>query len=170
MEASQGAQADCRIDDDKVLIECALGARWGFHKYPPDPAIVDAVGEGLLTWREFPRKTVIVGAQDEAWLGAEASRVAIGFDLTRPLRHQIDQAKRTVQLLQRKRCRSGDVELASARHSAAGFVLMVRLLDGLAAAADEAELQQLDGDWRSWLERAIALRDGGYRELVDLPD
>jgi hypothetical protein len=168
--ASQCEQTDCRVGEDKVLIECALGARWGFHKFPPDPAIDDAVGDGLLTWRESPRTTVVVDAQDGAWLGAEASRVAIGFDLSRPLRDQIEQAKRTLQVLQRRRRNAGDFEMASARHSAPAFSLMVRLLDGQASAADEAGLRPIDPDWRRWLERAVALRDGGYRELVQLPD
>jgi len=35
------SECDCRIERDKVLIECALGARWGFHKFPPDPAMRD---------------------------------------------------------------------------------------------------------------------------------
>ena len=37
--AAECEESDCRVDQDKVLIECALGARWGFHKFPPDPAV-----------------------------------------------------------------------------------------------------------------------------------
>ena len=91
---SECDQGDCRIDGDKVLIECALGARWGFYKFPPSPAIEDAVGAGLLTWREEPRETVVLDAATASWLEAAPSRVAIGIDLAWPLRDQIEQAKR----------------------------------------------------------------------------
>lgn len=44
-------EGDCRVDQDRVLIECALGTRWGFHKLPPNPADDDPVGAGRLVWR-----------------------------------------------------------------------------------------------------------------------
>jgi len=47
--AAECSESDCRVDGEKVLIECAMGARWGFYKFPPDPADDDPVGGGKLT-------------------------------------------------------------------------------------------------------------------------
>ena len=164
------AQADCRVDGDKVLIECALGARWGFYKFPPDPRIEDAVGEGLLTWREVPRETVVLNTGKFDWLEGAPSRVAIGIDLAWPLREQIEQAKRTLQRLQRQRRLAGELEMVSARRLAGPFVSMVRLLDAVAADARPDQLGRIEADWQPLLDEAMALRDDGYRGLAALPD
>jgi hypothetical protein len=29
----------CTVDDDRVLLECWMGAKWGFHKFPLDPRL-----------------------------------------------------------------------------------------------------------------------------------
>ena len=44
LHAADCPEGDCRVDQDRVLIECAMGARWGFYKFPPDPADDDPVG------------------------------------------------------------------------------------------------------------------------------
>jgi len=163
-------QADCRIDGGKVLIECALGARWGFYKFPPNPALDDAVGEGALTWREEPRQTVVFDAVAATWLEAAPSRVAIGIDLAWPLRDQIEQAKRTLQRLQRQKHQAGEFEMASARRRAPRLINMVRLLDAIAADTEQRELRHIVDDWQPLLQQAHALRDGGYRTLASLPD
>ncbi len=53
MPAAECQDSDCRVDGDKVLIECAMGARWGFYKFPPAPQDADPVGERRLVWREM---------------------------------------------------------------------------------------------------------------------
>jgi hypothetical protein len=46
----------CVVDDDKVLIECWMGAEWEFYKFPVDPAREAAsVGEDLV-WRDAPHR------------------------------------------------------------------------------------------------------------------
>ena len=114
VRASECPEGECRVDQDKVLIECALGARFGFHKFPPDPADHDPVGAGRLTWRAMqPDPVLELGPEDLASLGVDPSRVALGFDLSRPLRAQVEQAKRQLQMLQRQRVWDGTLTLAS---------------------------------------------------------
>ena len=44
---------DCRVDEDKVLIECWMGSKWGFYKFPLSPDTdMPLIGEQLL-WREI---------------------------------------------------------------------------------------------------------------------
>lgn len=86
---------------DKVLIECWMGAKWGFYKFPVDPARTDlAVGEELC-WRPVQIQPVIVDGQDRRFFDSE-TRVALGFDLRRPLPEQVSAAERLLQLLQRR--------------------------------------------------------------------
>lgn len=163
-------EGECRVDQDKVLIECALGARWGFYKFPPDPADDDPVGQGRLAWREVEQHAELLGAQDTAWLGGDPARVAIGFDLTLPLRAQMERAKRLLQVMQRQRVRSGEVQPRSIETLAESLTLMLRLLDAESAGDGEQAYLQIDAHWPAWLDEAHAVRDGGYRRLLSIPD
>ncbi len=161
--------SDCRVDQDKVLIECAMGARWGFYKFPPDPADDDPVGAGRLAWREMEQDVPLVSDGDSEWLGDDEARVALGFDLALPLRDQLERAKRTLQVMQRQRQRSGRVVANSLETRREAFCLMLRLLDAESADADTATLESVSPDWRILLDQARVLRDGAYRNLPSLP-
>jgi hypothetical protein len=168
VHAAECPEGDCRVDQDKVLIECAFGARWGFYKFPPDPADDDPVGDGRLVWRELEESIPLLMQGDAEWLGEDPARVALGFDLGLPLRHQLERAKRTLQVLQRQRQRSGEVQALSLRTQRAALTTMLRLLDGEAAGAGEEDMQAFCSDWRDLLAQAHRLRDDGYRRLAGL--
>ncbi len=163
----------CRVDQDKVLIECALGARFGFHKFPPDPADNDPVGAGRLTWRElWPEPVPELGPRDLAELESDPAQVALAFDLSRPLRDQIDQAKRQLQVLQRQRVREGALTLATVAGRRDLWTCALRLLDAEAAGAD---LGRTDSGCVGWPREnlrveAHRLRDLGYLEILRLPE
>ena len=167
--ASECPDGECRVDGDKVLIECALGARWGFIKFPPGPGDDDPVGGGRLAWRERPRSTVLVDASAAAWLGQRPDRVALGFDLALPLREQVERAKRKLQMLQRERMRSGDVALRNVRALAPGWIEALRWLDAEADGADDATLALLAGEQGVVAGRARTLCAGGYLDILLVP-
>ncbi len=73
----------CIGEDDRVFIECWMGAKWGFHKFPLDPERV-VPGPDELSWRPPPQSDVEVG---------EPYRLDIRFDLSLPLPPQLDAAK-----------------------------------------------------------------------------
>lgn len=162
--------ADCRVDEDKVLIECALGARWGFHKFPPDPADDDPVGGDRLTWRETHQRVVPLGPADTDWLGTDPAKVALGFDLRRDLRGQLERAKQRLQAEQHLRVRAGAVERLTIAGRAGHWQRLLRLLDAEAAGAgiDEIRHQLGVAEPQDLLAEARRLRDGGYRELAEL--
>ncbi|MBW8328261.1 MAG: hypothetical protein K0M48_03620, partial [Thiobacillus sp.] len=65
----------CTVDDDRVLLECWMGAKWGFHKFPLDPACI-APAPDELSWRPPPQPDV----------PAEPPyRLDLTFDLSLPL-------------------------------------------------------------------------------------
>lgn len=167
--AAECEEGDCRIDGDKVLIECAMGARWGFHKFPPSPQDDDPVGEGRLSWRELHAEARLLEG-DEA-PSPDPAHARIDFDLSLPLPDQLAWAKRRLQMLQRERVRSGLARSPAVSGRRQELTLLLRLLDGLDAGADRVELQQrLYADAPLALEEkidaAVAMRDQGYRRLL----
>lgn len=168
--AKECAGSDCKVDGDKVLIECALGARWGFYKFPPDPADDDPVGEGRLTWREVESVPCLVGV-DENCHRESVENVQVSFDLALPLVAQLLSAKRQLQIEQRRRIKSGLI--LSPRITAHGESLrrQLRLLDALEVGAEPEQIRlQLYPDAFTKLaeERrsALGLRDRDYRQLL----
>jgi hypothetical protein len=173
VQSSASPDGACRVDQDKVLVECALGSRWGFHKFPPDPAADDPIGAGLLAWREVaPDGVREIGPCDLADLDSDPALLVLGFDLSRPLRGQIEQAKRHLQMVQRRRVREGAVTLATVAGLRAEWTGALRLLDAEAAGAGPYELAALcDGESADGpLAQAHRLRELGYLEILALPE
>lgn len=140
----------CTVDDDRVLLECWMGAKWGFHKFPFDPART-APAPDELSWRPPPQSDSEVEAP---------YLVDIAFDLSLPLPPQLEAAKfrlvsRTVELR-----RQGLAAPKSVANQRARWTAMLRLLD-CDAAPDDAEDVLLE---------AQALITGGYREILRLGD
>ena len=166
--AEQCRGSDCRMEGDRVLIECALGAQWGFYKFPPDPADDDPVGGGRLVWRDPPLETLWLEAGQD-WPQGKAM-AAISFDLGLPLAPQLEQAKRRLQIEQRRRIGEGVIAPPRIEDHAHRLCRLLRLLDGEAAGADElqmAKVMEIDATaCRAQLGEARGLRDGGYRRLL----
>jgi len=170
--AEQCRESDCRVDGDKVLIECALGARWGFYKFPPDPADDDPVGGDRLVWREVPWEVPLLGPLESA--PEMPSRAALVFDLGLPLAPQLEQAKRRLQIERRRRVASGEVTPPRIADHVASLTLRLRLLDAIAAGAtptERARMLDLTPESAQAAEaEARNLREGGYRRLLVLRD
>ncbi len=162
------ASGDCRVDRDKVLIECHLGARWGFYKFPVDPAEDDPIGQGLLAWRPLAQDPEILGVADAAWLGGDPARVALGFDLSLSLREQIEGARRLLIVLQRQRTRQGAVRVLTPAARAEDWTRFLRLLDAEAAGVEPARIGARLGGPGIAVDRreAHALVEGGYRRIA----
>jgi len=168
--AAQCSGSDCRVDGDKVLIECALGARWGFYKFPPDPADDDPVGGHRLVWRELERPVELLSGPDLPQIET-AREACVRFDLSLPLARQLESAKRRLQVEQHRRVRAGRVPAPTISARREMLCLNLRLLDGLEAGAGRMELSQrlLPGEPQAIeqkLEAALELRDRGYRRLL----
>ncbi len=155
----------CPGENDQVLIECWMGAKWGFRKFPLDPAI--ALPEDLA-WREFPLEVDILSA-GATWR-PQAQQLALIFDLSLPLPAQLEAAKH--QLIgQRMACgRDGKLPPRSLREGAPHWRRSLRWLDALVAgkAPDTIAQTLASATPAQNAAMAIALRDGGYRRLLQL--
>ena len=141
----------CVGDDDRVLLECWMGAKWGFYKFPLDPERGTPPSPDELSWRPPPPAPPI----DEAY------RLDISFDLSLPLPPQLEAAKfrlvgRAAEL--RRQGLAAPMTVATQRTR---WATMLRLLDG--AAAPDAKTEGL-------LFEALALVAGGYREILWLAE
>jgi hypothetical protein len=173
------ACGECRVDRDKVLIECWMGAKWGFYKFPLDPATQQPVIGEQLTWREADESAQLVDDADSPFLGGQVGLVALGFELDLPLRRQLELARRFLQLRQAKLRREGKITMRLVGSQKERWRLMLRMLDGL-QAGDALETvysvlsEQVggleDGDGAATLlNEAEKLVSGGYREILRIP-
>ena len=140
----------CTVDDDRVLLECWMGAKWGFHKFPLDPDRI-APAPDELSWRPPPPASPI----DEAY------RLDISFDLSLPLPPQLEAAKfrlvgRAAEL--RRQGLAAPLTVAIQRER---WTRMLRLLDGA---------ERLNEDDAALQRAARAMADHGYLDILRLAD
>jgi hypothetical protein len=141
----------CTVDDDRVLLECWMGAKWGFHKFPLDPARI-APAPDELSWRPPP--------QPDA--PAEPPyRLDLSFDLSLPLPPQLEAAKFRLVSRAAELRRQGHAAPKTVANQRVRWTTMLRLLGG-----DEAP----NADTAALLDEAQTLVAGGYREILRLSD
>lgn len=141
----------CTVDDERVLLECWMGAKWGFYKFPLDPERT-APGPDELSWRPPPQADDAIEAP---------YRVDIAFDLSLPLPPQLDAAKFRLVSRAAELRRQGLAAPKTVTNQHERWTAMLRLLDGdVVADADTVEL----------LGEARALIAGGYHDILRLAD
>jgi hypothetical protein len=155
---------------ESLLIECWMGQKWGFYKFPIDPAVErPEVGTELL-WRDDSMAPQLVEQSDADWLGGNLTKIAYGFDLSQPLAPQFEQAQRFLRLLQRQRSKQGLITLETPRQRQHEWIRYLRYLDAEAAKVSAAEiiaglqLEQL-AEFRL---RVYEMIQTGYRRILHL--
>ena len=141
----------CTVEDERVLLECWMGAKWGFYKFPLDPERV-APGPDELSWRPPPQSDSEIESP---------YRVDIAFDLSLPLPPQLEAAKFRLVGRAAELRRQGLAAPKTVGKQRVRWTTMLRLLDdAITREADSAEL----------LDEARVMVAGGYREILRLPD
>jgi Family of unknown function (DUF6499) len=171
VESGPDDVGDCLVDENKVLIECWMGAKWGFHKFPLDPAMAAPTPE-QLSWRQVHVGARTVTADHRDYLGESATRVALGFDLKLPLPAQMEAAKFHLVSLQTRLRKEGMPVPETVASRRADWTKYLRLLDAAASGTppEEIAIRLESQDVAADLEAARDLRDGGYRRILLLPD
>jgi hypothetical protein len=141
----------CRGENDRVLLECWIGAKWGFHKFPLDPLRSEPPAPSELSWRPPPP----AAAPDERF------RLQIDFDLALPLPPQLEVAKFRLLSRAAELRRSGLAAPMTVANQRERWTRMLQRLDGNAAAND--------GDV-DLLHEAQAMIHGGYLDILRLAD
>ena len=167
---------DCRVDEDKVLIECWMGSKWGFYKFPLDPATdMPTIGE-QLSWRPLPEAVSVVDVPEQVDAGeVDNVRLALAFELDLPLRPQLEAAQSFLQRRQAYLRKRGGMPMKTVTTLSPRWMLMLRLLDGHRAGESPASMQPIlgqftaDNNLADLLDQAVELVNGGYRSLPVIP-
>jgi hypothetical protein len=144
----------CLGEGDQVLIECWMGAKWGFYKFPLDPERPTPPIPSELSWR--PPLAPEPRSVDDPY------RLDIPFDLSLPLPPQLEAAKFRLVSRATELRRAGLAAPSSVASQRVRWTQMLRLLD--AEAAGEA-VEKQDA---ALLREAQAMMRGGYLEILRL--
>ena len=143
----------CIADNDRILLECWMGAKWGFYKFPLDPQRVTPPGPDELAWRPPPVPAVPADP---------ACRLDISFDLSLPLPPQLEAAKFRLVSRATELRRSGLAAPKTVANQCAHWVQMLRRLDEQTAG------QSVVDEDDALLQEAQAMVRGGYLEILRL--
>jgi len=144
----------CLGEGDRVLVECWMGAKWGFYKFPLDPERSTPPSPAELAWRPPAAR----GSRP----AGDVYRLDIAFDLSLPLPPQLEAAKFRLISRAAELRRAGLPAPLSVDSQRAHWTRMLRLLD--AEAAGEA-VEKQDA---ALLREAQAMMRGGYLEILRL--
>ncbi len=163
---NENASEVCASPDDKLLIECWMGTKWGFYKFPLNPTKNNPIIGEDLSWRTDPENVKLLDGNTIAALSKSNShfenKAAIVFDLNKDLKQQIQSAKQQLIIAQR--------QIAQLNHNNKNWILSLRLLDALQSKISDNDIQRSLGlehvNYESLKRQANDLLNGGYREII----
>ena len=146
-DPSRSTGAACTTDDeDRQLIECWMGAKWGFYQFPQDPSLPAWELESPINWRPAPGFHLDRPAES-------ACDIHLTFDLTLPLPAQLEAAKQTLVSKQAALRRQGQAAPRNLDNQRAHWASLLAVLD-----SGSGEL----------LAEARTMSSNGYREILHL--
>jgi hypothetical protein len=146
----------CIGENDRVFLECWMGAKWGFHKFPLDPALDTPPTPDQLSWRPLP--TPEPPPADDAY------RLDIPFDLSLPLPPQLESAKFRLISRAAELRRSGHPAPLGVANMRPRWMQMLRVLDA------EVAKEKMNAEDTALLREAQAMVHGGYLDILRLAD
>jgi hypothetical protein len=178
IERNNDSTPHCASTDDGnlVFIECWMGAKWGFLKFPPDPSCDTVSLTEPVTWRQVETNVQIAGT-DEFRSSNHDGAVGLQFDLTLPLKAQLDAARVYLIAEQRRRQQDHTLRLRTIAGNMQRWTRLLRLLNAEAAGASTEHIADLlfvdHSDPRAAISaarnEAHDLLNGGYRQITVLP-
>ena len=167
-EPTQCGSEGCAAEDDKLLIECWMGAKWGLRKFPLDPALARPLPGRELDWREQGVETPVVAATSLEHLQQQQGKIALGFDLSLPLPAQLLAAQRLLIARRRGLERAGGLPPRALAAGLEIWTTYLRVLDGVDAGASLDDVARVLGlaDAAAALDAARAMAATGYRRIL----
>lgn len=144
-DPNQSTGAACTTDDDdRQLIECWMGAKWGFYQFPQDPSLAAWELESPVNWRPPPSFRLERNANPE-------TDAQLAFDLTLPLPAQLEAARHWLISKQAALRRQGRAAPRNLQNQQAHWMNLLAALDAQSGAL---------------LEEAREMTSRGYREIL----
>jgi len=156
----------CPGENDQVLIECWMGAKWGFRKFPIDPRVEFPE---QLSWRESDLEIEVLDSKNVE-LALAPEKLGLLFDLSLPLPAQLEAAKHHLITVRTARARAGVLPPRHATEGADVWRRWLRLLDAVDSGATPADMLGILGPrhLEQEIDAAEAMRGGGYLRLLKL--
>lgn len=137
--------------EDRQLIECWMGSKWGFYQFPQDPALPAWELETPINWRPAPGYHFDKSPACET--GAHLNQVQLIFDLSWPLPAQLEAAKQRLIGEQARLRRQGLAVPRTVANQRMHWTALIQALDSGSGAL---------------LAEAREMSDRGYREMLRL--
>jgi len=156
----------CVSEGDRVLIECAMGEKWGLRKFPLAPDSKRPQLGVELDWRDQAMQVEVL--EEEALRSADSGfEIDMRFDLSRPVAPQLAQAQRLLLARRRGLEKAGRLPSRSLRQARGTLTACLRVLDAEAAGVPAPQMAAaLEVDAIGpLLVLAVWLRDRGYLTL-----
>ncbi len=121
--------------DDNLLIECWMGTKWGFYKFPVDPDNKNPIFGKDLTWRTNPIKIELITDNiiSEITVSNLDSKAAIIFNLQQNLKEQIQSAKQQLIIAQKNTIKNSSIK----QH----WITCLRVIDAIENNNSEHDIQ-----------------------------
>ncbi len=115
----------CVSPDDKLLIECWMGTKWGFYKFPVDPNKDKPVIDEDLSWRTTPVSIKLINEDSITDISTSDldNKTAIIFDLQKDLKQQLQNAKQQLIIAQKNNLKFSQNKQI--------WILYLRLIDAI---------------------------------------
>ena len=117
----------CVIEDNKVLIECWMGAKWGFYKFPLNPSYTSPKVPDELLWRE---KEINFEQLQEDSNSKQAYIATLSFDLRFSLKEQLEMARIKLAKQRRTRQKAGQLK-ARIQDNVNEWTILLRFADAI---------------------------------------
>ena len=154
------AAGACVIENGKIMIECWMGAKWGFYKFPQDPEKENPAYPGELLWREQELHPALLPPGESA--STQPELAAVQFDLRLSFSDQWEEARKLLAAERRARGKNGELR-PRIRDNISLWQCCLDYLDG---KLDIAQCEKSGFTPKLIAEEATRLIKGGYRTII----
>ena len=141
---------NCAVSDDKLLIECWMGYKWGFFQFPQSPGLQATELPNGTNWRLLDSNYYMANKNvpDNPYKNNRSDlMLSVDFDLTKPLKEQLEQVKQKAIIAQRRLRKKGRLQLFTIEGKKALWMSCLRLLD--AQSQQISEINQVSAAFNS---------------------
>ena len=124
----------CATEDNKLLIECWMGAKWGFYKFPLNPNYRNPQIPKQLLWREHDISLEKIAQENTN----QAHIYSIPFDLRYNLKDQLDMARIQLAKVCRQQYKTQKIKL-SIKDNVQYWTYQLRYADAIQAGTHTTE-------------------------------
>ena len=178
-ESRKTAPANCAKDDNSnwLLIECWMGAKWGFYKFPQNPLLDSLQLSEEIDWHPVAYELESNSSELTSVESDDHCHFNIRFDLSLPLKPQLEETRKLLASERHRRLRDKSLLLSTIGTLSPIWTRCLRILDAEQVEADDPTvIKQLYDDtvdaatiFAKEQELARQLCKKKYRKILLIP-